>query len=358
MNHPRFSSRLSALFVLGFTPVVWLGATASLHAQDPKRRPSPTPAAASAKSSPTPVPAGGTYELPDPVAVVNGEKITREDLTKVANALLVANGRNLEELGASDKKRMYQSVLDEIISDRLIAKASVGTPVDDMEVEKRLGQFRAQYPDQKSFEDATKQAGQTLDQIKANVRTQLRQLAWMDKVTADDTKVDPAEAEKFYKENPPSRFDAPETIRASHILVAVRKDAPPEASVKAEDKVKVLTDKLAKGETFESLAKTFSDDPTAKQTEGDLGYFSRDRIMPEFADAAFKLKVGEISPPVRTQFGIHLIKLTDRRPAHTATLEEARDQITTYLRAEKRKAAVIKLVDSLKGKAKIENRIE
>ena len=147
-------------------------------------------------------------------------------------------------------------------------------------------------------------------------------------------------------------------IRASHILVAVRRDAPPEETLAAETKINGLADRIKKGESFDALAKQYSDDPNAKQTSGDLDYFSRERIMPEFADAAFKLKVGEVGGPVRTQFGYHLIKVTDRKPAHVATLDEARDQIATFLQDEKRRVAIAKVIQQLKDNAKIENFLE
>ena len=76
--------------------------------------------------------------------------------------------------------------------------------------------------------------------------------------------------------------------------------------------------------------------------------------MPEFSAAVFKMKPGEVSGPVRTQFGYHLIKLLERRPASTATLDEAREQITAYLVGEKRRIATAKVVAGLREKAKIE----
>ena len=76
--------------------------------------------------------------------------------------------------------------------------------------------------------------------------------------------------------------------------------------------------------------------------------------MPEFAAAAFALKPGEISAPVRTQFGYHIIKVTDRKPAHTDTLDEARPRITTFLQGQKRQQATARLVEKLRANAKID----
>ena len=283
---------------------------------------------------------------------MNGDPIHPKDLDRVAAALLETNGRNLSELTDAERKKAYRSVLDDMITDRLVARQAASQVVPDLEVEKRFNDLRNQYG--QNFDAEVKKSGQSADQIRHNIHTQIAQQQWVEQQIAPDIKVTPEEVEKFYKESPPNRFDAPEMIRASHILVAVPRDAPPEDVLAAQNKINDLAARVKKGESFEALAKQYSDDPSAKETSGDLDYFSRERIMPEFAEAAFKLKVGEVSAPVRTQFGFHLIKLTDRKPAHVATLDEARDQIATYLQDEKRRAAITKVVQELKDAAKIQ----
>jgi parvulin-like peptidyl-prolyl isomerase len=363
--HPRYLSplrdrfsRISRLALLS----AFLAATSSLLAQShrhsspsPSPSPSPTPAA-------TPAPADVTAEqlglappapaLPDPVATVDGEPIHPKDLERVTAALLTANGRNLDELSDADRKKAFRSTLDDMITDKLVARHSANEAVSDVEVEKRYNDLRNQYG--ANFDAEIKKSGQTPDQIRRNIHTQIAQQQWIERRIAPDIKVTPEEVEKFYKESPPNRFDAPEMVRASHILVAVRRDAPPEDVLAAETKINDLAARVKKGESFEALAKQYSDDPKAKETSGDLDYFSRERIMPEFADAAFKLKVGEVSAPVRTQFGYHLIKLTDRKPAHVATLDEARNQIAEYLQDEKRRVAITNAIQELKDAAKIQ----
>jgi parvulin-like peptidyl-prolyl isomerase len=332
----------------------FLAAASSLSAQkrkhpSPSPSPSPTASPAPADGSPTPSP---TPALPDPVATVDGDPIHPQDLLRVSASVLAANGRNITELTDAERNKAYHSVLDDMVTDRLVAKAAANQPVSEVDVEKRLTDLRTQYG--ANFDAELKKSGQTVDQIRHNIRTQIAQQQWVEQKIAPDIKVTPEEVEKYYKESPPNRFDAPEMIRASHILVAVRRDAPPEDALAAENKINDLAARIKKGESFEALAKQYSDDPNAKQTSGDLDYFSRERIMPEFADAAFKLKVGEVSAPVRTQFGYHLIKLTDRKPAHVATLDEARDQIAAFLQEQKRSQAVAAVVQQLKDAAKIQ----
>jgi peptidyl-prolyl cis-trans isomerase SurA len=106
-----------------------------------------------------------------------------------------------------------------------------------------------------------------------------------------------------------------EEVKAAHILVNVSPDAVAKDTLAAWQKIMSVRDRAMKGEDFGALAKQFSDDPTAKQNEGMLGYFTAMKMVYPFEDAAYKTKVGEVSQPIRTRFGYHLIKVYDRRPA-------------------------------------------
>ncbi|MFZ4126012.1 MAG: peptidylprolyl isomerase [Rickettsiales bacterium] len=112
-------------------------------------------------------------------------------------------------------------------------------------------------------------------------------------------------------------------IRARHILVASEKEA------------KELAEKIEDGESFEKMAKEFSKDPGTAKQGGDLGYFTQDKMIKEFAEAAFDLDVGEVSDPVKSPFGWHLIKLEDKRPVTIPTYNEAKDAIKMRLQEAK-----------------------
>jgi len=131
---------------------------------------------------------------------------------------------------------------------------------------------------------------------------------------------------------------APEQeVHARHILVAT------------EDEAKDIEAQLKKGADFATLAKEKSKDPGAAEG-GDLGYFTRDQMVPEFADAAFKLDKGQISDPVKTQFGWHIIKVEDKRIKPTPTYDEVKTQLETFV-AHKAQAD---LVQKLRSAANIE----
>ena len=162
-----------------------------------------------------------------------------------------------------------------------------------------------------------------------------------------------AEAEAFYAGNL-DKFKKPELVKASHILVSVTADATPETVLESEKKAKSLFERVKKGEDFAALAKEFSDDPGSKERGGDLDFFAKDQMVPEFAEAAFSLKKNEVSQPVRSQFGYHVIKATDRKPEGTATLAEAKPQLMAYLKRQKKQSAVEEVVRGLRAAAKVQ----
>ena len=138
-------------------------------------------------------------------------------------------------------------------------------------------------------------------------------------------------------------------VHARHILF--RAPAGDEkASKEAEDKIKAVIARLKKGEDFAKVAGEVTEDPSGKANGGDLGYFSKDQMVPEFSEAAFKLEQGQISEPVKTQFGWHVIKVEDKRVKPTPKFEEVKPQIENFV---VRKAQA-ELVTKLRAEAKIE----
>ncbi|MGE0767675.1 MAG: peptidylprolyl isomerase [Hyphomicrobiaceae bacterium] len=152
--------------------------------------------------------------------------------------------------------------------------------------------------------------------------------------------VSEADAKKFY-DTQVAATPAQEEVRARHILV------------ESEDKAKELYEKIAHGAEFTQLAKQFSKDPGSKDDGGDLGYFTRGRMVPQFEEAAFKLDKGEVSLPVQSQFGWHLIKVEDKRQRGAPPFDRIKDRIIATLvhrRAQEigqslRQAAKVEFVD-------------
>ena len=138
-------------------------------------------------------------------------------------------------------------------------------------------------------------------------------------------------------------------VHARHILIRAA-PGDEKASKAAEDKIKAVIARLKKGEDFEKVAKEVTEDPSGKANGGDLGYFSKEQMVPEFSDVAFKLEKGQISEPVKTQFGWHVIKVDDKRIKPLPKFEEVKPQIEQFVTRK----AQAELVTSLRAGAKIE----
>ncbi|EDY17456.1 PpiC-type peptidyl-prolyl cis-trans isomerase [Chthoniobacter flavus Ellin428] len=110
---------------------------------------------------------------------------------------------------------------------------------------------------------------------------------------------------------------------------------------------------MKKGEDFGKLAQEISEDPSAKENKGDLDFFRKEAMVPEFSNAAFGMKKGEISDPVRSDFGFHVIKVTDRKDAETVTLEKAKPQLLAFLKNQKKQAAVEEVIKGVREKAEV-----
>ncbi len=141
-----------------------------------------------------------------------------------------------------------------------------------------------------------------------------------------------------------------EMVKAQHILIKIDDASNKEQVAAAKAKIIAIKARLDKGESFAVLAQKMSDDPGSKVNGGDLGFFGRGSMVPEFEEAAFNTKKGEISAPLQTQFGWHLIKVTDTKAPGLTPLAEVRGEIMTKTKAENQQTEVESILANLKKK--------
>ena len=153
------------------------------------------------------------------------------------------------------------------------------------------------------------------------------------------TDVNDEEMQNYYNENK-EKFTTPEVLRASHVLL------------KTEDEAKDILVGLSNGRNFEDLARARSIDPTSK-IGGDIGYFTRNQLVPEVEEACFSMQPGEISGIVKSKFGYHIIKLTERKEPELKSFEEVKDVIKQSLGRHKSKVRFNELVETLREKSEI-----
>lgn len=159
------------------------------------------------------------------------------------------------------------------------------------------------------------------------------------------------DAKKYYEENK-DEFKVPEQVNAAHILIKVDSVDDEEESKKAQKDAEDILKRIKGGEEFSELAKENSACPSSAKG-GDLGYFTKGQMVPEFEEAVFSLKPGEISEIVKTKFGYHIIKLLDKKEETTRTFDEAKESIINKLRAEEQKKALMDYTETVKQNAKI-----
>lgn len=173
------------------------------------------------------------------------------------------------------------------------------------------------------------------------------QVASVDRATIGDLKVDEAALKQAYEQKKGSFAQGPQ-VKARHILYTAHSEAEVAEALK---KATALRAKLAKGGDFAKVAEEESQDPSAKGNGGDLGWFTKDRMVKEFSDAAFAMKPGEISQPVKTQFGVHLIKLEGTRPEQVTPFEQVKDQLRQELEEARFEAKAKERLEALRKRA-------
>jgi peptidyl-prolyl cis-trans isomerase C len=295
-----------------------------------------------------PVPA----ELPDVVARVNGEAISKSDFEKaVQNIEANAGG----PVPPDQRDRVYRGVLDQMIGFRLLIQESKNrkTVVPDGELDKRVAQIRSRFPSEEAFKQALEQQNVTVEQLRTDALNDMLVGTMLQAEVAPKVTVTPEQVNDFYQKNP-TQFQQPERVRASHILISFPQNADEAAKKEARTKAAEILKEVKAGKDFAALAKQHSTDPGSGSNGGDLGFFQKGQMVPPFEEAAFALKPGETSDLVESQFGVHIIRMVDRQPGRTVPIDEVRPKIQQYLEGQGRQQQTQVFVDALKAKGKIE----
>lgn len=290
----------------------------------------------------------------DVVATVNGTTIAKKDL-ELQKLWLVENLKRMgREVTDADKPMIEQQALDSLIEMELLTQEAgkAGVTVKPEDAAQRYEQFKKNFPKPEDFAQFLKNMDMTEEKLRKDTERELVVNTLMEKWFATLPPVTDADLEKYYKENP-SQFQQKERVKASHILVKVDEGATPETKAAAKKKIEGVQAKLKAGGDFAALAKENSDCPS-KDRGGDLGFFSKGQMVPEFETAAYALKPGELSGIVETKFGYHIIKGAEHQQAGVTPLADVKDRLQSFLENNKKREFLQKKLDDLKKGAKIE----
>jgi peptidyl-prolyl cis-trans isomerase C len=282
----------------------------------------------------------------DPVARVGKQTITRGELDR-AVATLSAQKR-VPEGTFEVRKRTERLVLDQLIAAELLYQEGMKNPPKNLDrrVKDKLAENRAR------FKTTIKESKLSDRELVEVTRKNIVINDYVEKKLAATIKVSDDEVKRFFEVNR-DKLDKGVQLRASHILSGVPAKASAKEKQKARDKATALLKRVRGGEDFARLARENSSCPSKTQG-GDLGYFGKDDMAPPFEKAAFALKPGEVSGVVESEYGFHIIKLTDRKEAKPLRLDDVRDKIREFIRSEKKQGAITAQLDKLKGHGRVE----
>ncbi len=248
------------------------------------------------------------------------------------------------------RAEITKTVIEQLITQRLIMQEarkrnSVAT---DKDVDGQLVAIRQRFPSESEFNAALARNNLTMTTLRELIRVQLSQRKVAEAV-AQGTVTD-EEVRKQFDGNH-SLYDKPAQIKVSHILFRISEKGQ---EAVAAAKARIAREKLNDGAKFEDVAKRSSEDPGSAERGGDLGYVSKGTMVKEFEQAAWALKPGETSGPVRTQYGLHIIRVYDVKPAEKAEFEKVKNEIREQLLASKREKAFEAWIDQQRKAATIE----
>jgi peptidyl-prolyl cis-trans isomerase C len=310
--------------------------------------PAKAEASQTAAATPKPVPA----ELPDVLAHVNGETVTKSDFDRAVQAVEARAGGPIPP---DQRDRVLRGVLDQLIGYKVLAQETKARniAVPDAEIDARINQIRGQFPNEEAFTAMLAQRKLTLEQVKSDARQDMAISKMIEAEIAAKIAVKQEQVTDFYAKNP-DQFKEGESVRASHILIAVPKGADAAAKAQARAKAEGVLKDVKAGKDFAALAKEHSADPGSAAQGGDLGFFQQGQMVGPFNDAAFSLAPGAISDVVETDFGFHIIKVVEKKPGRTIPLDDVKPQVEQYLQQMNRQEQTEAFVNGLRAKGKIE----
>ncbi|PLX42768.1 MAG: peptidylprolyl isomerase [Deltaproteobacteria bacterium] len=269
-----------------------------------------------------------------PVAVVNDVAITKADFDRELSAYLVnlqasTGGQHAGNIAPNDQ--IKSDVIKTLIEKELIYQEGVKNPPADLDakVEENYNAVLARMPSEDDFKKALEKDNLTEESLHELLKRSVILNNYIENVLGKDVEISEEEVKTFYDDNP-QYFDVPEKVHASHILIAPEGEGD-EAKAAAKKKAEGLREQIVGGADFAETAKENSTCPSAPNG-GDLGTFERGKMVPEFEEAAFALKPGEVSDVVETKFGYHIIKAQEVTEAGKMPMEDVHDKIAAFLR--------------------------
>jgi len=291
------------------------------------------------------------------LVTVNGQPLTRTMASSIIQEIASQQGvppQMMQDFLQRGGPQLQQQAISQFIDQTLAAEEAKrrNYSVSEEEVSAVLLRLTSSLPPGVTIEQAVASRGMTMEQLRGEVAENEVNRKLFEEVTAEVTPATDEEISAFYTGNP-QFFQKDASVSASHILIGCDEKADEAAHTTASAEAEAVRKQLEEGGDFAELALAKSTCPS-KNKGGDLGTFGRGQMVPVFEEAAFTQDVGAIGPVVKSNFGYHIIKVTDRTEPTTQPLDEAKEQISEYLTNQGRNTIFGEFLKELRAKATIE----
>jgi peptidyl-prolyl cis-trans isomerase C len=292
-------------------------------------------------------------KLPEVVAKVNDHDIKRDLITRELKKAVEQYKKRGMPLTADQEKSAAKTLIeDEIGRTLLVLKAKEsGVTVSEKMLLVRLKEVKSKFKSDAVFEHRLADRGMTVDQYKQELEIDMFMDQIIKKEIEPKIKIAEKESRAYYNKNK-SKFESPEKIRASIMLLKFNPSKGKAGEQAVLKKFESILDQVKNGSDFGAMAQQHSQDSLASKG-GDLGFFTRKQMLPAFSDRAYKMKVGEVSEIFRTGHGFHVLKVTDKKPGGLSPFEAEKAKIEKFLTNKKVSQATRDYIETLKKQAKI-----
>jgi parvulin-like peptidyl-prolyl isomerase len=290
------------------------------------------------------------------IALVNGAAINESDFNKKVASAILQNvpDQNIQGLSEEKKKAIEKVVLNSMIDQELKYQSAKGKGYSAApeEIEKELGNMKAQFASEKDFQDQLNIRGLDIEELRDNINRSISVEKYIDKEIREKIEVGDNEVMNFFNDNK-DKFYREASVRLKQIFVQVPRDAEKEKEEIKKNLMENIRARINKGENFSSLASEFSEDNT-RTSKGEMGVFKKGQLVEELENTAFSIPKGELSPVIRSRFGYHLLIVDDRTDQGIPEFEKVRDDLKETMIKNQEDQKLKDWITSLRSSASIQ----
>ncbi len=283
------------------------------------------------------------------LAFAQGHGVYEADLRRTLVEWRYANG--IDEKDRHAESHDNRLVLRRLILDAVARSLAAREKISTTKIESELKLLQRRFRDEKIWRAALRKNGLSVRSLRGSIVNDLRSREWIEQQMTSQGDATEDECQNFYDTHP-QNFLQRARFRASHVFLAAPLETPPDVVETKQKTINSLAARIKQGEKLADVAIATSEDEATKTRGGDLGFFSESRMPLDFFYAVVEMHVGEISQPIRTRLGFHIVEVTDFKPARQMSFEEVQPEIRFAIKNEKRRAALQSLTRDLLRRAK------